>query len=100
LNACPNCSFASLESFAFCPQCGTKLPPGAAGPAVLIGRTLNSKYRLLREIGQGSMGTVYEGEHISLKKRVAIKVLHADMRLGEESIQRFQREGIAAAARA
>ena len=95
LNACPNCSFASLESFAFCPKCGTKLPEDSTAVS-LLGRTLNGKYRIVREVGQGSMGTVFEGEHTSLKKRVAIKVLHADMQLGEESIQRFQREGIAA----
>ena len=95
LNSCPNCTFQSLETFAFCPQCGTKLP-GATTEAPILGRTLNSKYRVLREVGSGSMGTVYEGEHISLKKRVALKVLHSDLQLGDESIQRFQREGIAA----
>ena len=96
MSACPNCSYESLDSFAFCPKCGTKLPAGATHNAPLFGRTLNSKYRVLRAIGAGSMGTVYEGEHISLKKRVALKVLHSDLLVGKESVQRFQREGIAA----
>ncbi len=52
---------------------------------------------LVRQIGQGGMGEVYEGMHRSLEKRVAIKVLH--MRFGDDPIarERFHREGRAAA---
>ncbi len=93
---CPNCSYASAEVFAYCPKCGTKVPElhGPADP--LLGRTLNGKYRVLSEIGVGSMGTVYLGEHIGLKKRVALKVLHTNVQAGREARSRFQREGIAA----
>ncbi len=94
--SCPNCAFASTEAFTYCPKCGTKVPElhGPADP--LIGRTLNGKYRVLSEIGIGSMGTVYLGEHIGLKKRVALKVLHTNVQAGREARSRFQREGIAA----
>ena len=95
MTTCANCGYASQESFAFCPECGTKrtavLPTDP-----LIGRTLNGKYRVVSEIGSGAMGTVYEGEHIGLKKQVALKILHANIQIGEETRQRFQREGIAA----
>ena len=91
---CNNCGHEA-ESFAYCPSCGTK-HLGEAGTAVeLEGTTLNDKYRVLEKIGQGSMGTVYRGEHIGLKKKVALKVLHHDLHVGEETLQRFQREGIA-----
>jgi len=39
--------------------------------------TIDDKYLLLRVIGSGSAGTVYEAEHLIVGKRVAIKVLHA-----------------------
>jgi serine/threonine-protein kinase len=54
-------------------------------------------YRLVRCIGEGGMGTVYEGVHEGLGKRVAIKTLHAQSARSEEVIARFLREGKAAA---
>ena len=40
-----------------------------------IGQTLDAKYRIVRVIGVGGMGAVYEGEHTLIRRRVAIKVL-------------------------
>ena len=62
----------------------------------LVGQTLNSKYRVITRVGAGSMGTVYLAEHVGLKKKVALKVLHPDLQLQGDSLQRFQQEGIAA----
>lgn len=62
----------------------------------LLGQTLSGKYRVNEIIGKGSMGTVYLAEHIGLAKPVAIKVLRPDLEVSEETLQRFQREGIAA----
>jgi serine/threonine-protein kinase len=45
---------------------------GDAGTA-LIG----SRYRLLRPLGRGGMGEVFEAEHVALRKRVVVKLLHA-----------------------
>ena len=39
------------------------------------GQIINDKYRIVRLIGQGGMGEVYEGENVSIARRVAIKVL-------------------------
>ena len=52
-------------------------------------------YRLLREIGRGAMGAVYEAEHTSLQKRVALKVLPPDFAAVPERLDRFRREMIA-----
>ena len=54
-------------------------------------------YRILREIGRGGMGVVYEAEQISLGRRVALKVLPRQVS-GDRSVQeRFRREARAAA---
>ncbi len=42
-------------------------------------RTVGS-YRLVKEIGRGGMGTVYEAQHVVLPRRAALKVMHADSR--------------------
>jgi tRNA A-37 threonylcarbamoyl transferase component Bud32 len=49
-------------------------------------------FRILREVGRGGMGVVYEAEQISLKRRVALKVLRFGPVVDEVAMQRFQRE--------
>ncbi len=54
-------------------------------------------FRILREIGRGGMGVVYEAEQISLERRVAVKVLPFAGVLDEQRLQRFKNEARAAA---
>ena len=55
------------------------------------------KYRLLRKLGQGAMGTVWQAEHLTLKSQVAIKFIQVDTELHAEALRRFLREAQAAA---
>src|SRR5438874_11275317 len=54
-------------------------------------------YRLLREIGRGGMGIVYEAEQLSLGRHVALKILPAHIGLEPQRLMRFRREAKAAA---
>jgi serine/threonine protein kinase len=54
-------------------------------------------YRVLREVGRGGMGIVYEAEQISLGRRVALKVLPFQMASDECAVARFRREARIAA---
>ncbi|RLB56721.1 MAG: serine/threonine protein kinase [Deltaproteobacteria bacterium] len=60
------------------------------------GQILDGKYRIIRELGSGSMGAVYEGENIQICRRVAIKVLLPAVARRSDTVQRFEREAQAA----
>ena len=96
MSSCVNCGQQVEGAHRFCPGCGTRSPDLPSLADQIEGRTLNDKYRVLSRIGSGSMGTVYLAEHIGLRKKVALKILHQSLQVNEDSLQRFQREGIAA----
>jgi serine/threonine protein kinase len=54
-------------------------------------------FRLIREIGRGAMGIVYEAEQLSLKRRVAVKILPCAAALDPRRLERFKVEAQAAA---
>jgi serine/threonine protein kinase len=54
-------------------------------------------YRIVREIGRGGMGVVYEAEQLSLGRRIALKVLPFALTLDPRQLQRFKNEARAAA---
>ena len=57
---------------------------------------IDSRYRVLRKIGEGGMGTVYAAEHVEIGKSVAIKILHPHYSTEQELVERFRREARAA----
>ncbi|HYO60141.1 protein kinase domain-containing protein [Archangium sp.] len=58
-------------------------------PGTLV---LDGRFRVLQLLGAGGMGEVYLGEQVSLGRKVAIKVLHADLMVHPSMIERFKRE--------
>src|SRR5262245_7554990 len=61
-------------------------------PVVEVGQVISGKYKLLRLLGDGGMGSVYEAEHVVLGTHVAIKVLHPDLARRAGLIDRFLQE--------
>lgn len=64
--------------------------------ALLPDDVLDNKYRIIRLLGEGGMGAVYEGLNTRIQRRVAIKVLHGNVASNQDAVQRFEREAQAA----
>ncbi|MCY1069958.1 serine/threonine-protein kinase [Nannocystis sp. RBIL2] len=58
----------------------------------LVGTVLADRYRLLKRIGEGGMGSVYQAEHITIGRKLAIKVLSPEYGDSPEIIARFLQE--------
>lgn len=62
----------------------------------LVGETLDSKYKIERELGRGGMGTVYFATHLGTERPVAVKVIVPQFMQKAEFVERFRREARAA----
>jgi serine/threonine protein kinase/Flp pilus assembly protein TadD len=74
---------------------GTAHSQSGTGPEAASG--VLGDFRIIREVGRGGMGIVYEAEQISLSRRVALKVLPFAATLDPRQLQRFKNEAQAAA---
>jgi eukaryotic-like serine/threonine-protein kinase len=86
---CPKCRGAMTAGLSFCTNCGETL-----GPDPLVGRTLDDRYEVVRCLGAGAMGKVYEVRHLRLGKRFAMKVIHRELTQVPEFVARFEREAL------
>jgi beta-lactam-binding protein with PASTA domain/tRNA A-37 threonylcarbamoyl transferase component Bud32 len=63
-----------------------------------VGRVLNARYRLTRPLGTGASAHVYIAEDVTLRRRVAVKLLHPGLADDEAFLRRFQAEARVVAA--
>ena len=93
---CRACNRSYSSGEVFCAEDGSRLSTReigtASSPDPLIGSTLGERYRILRVLGEGGMGRVYEAEHTLIERRVAIKVLREDFCRRADVVERFRRE--------
>lgn len=98
---CPTCGVRYPAEFRVCPRDAAELDESDEDALRddLVGKTLNETYHVVRVIGEGGMGRVYEARHTRISsKRFAIKMLHPEFARQPQVISRFQREAEAAAA--
>ncbi len=65
-------------------------------PHQLVGQILDGKYRIVRLIGQGGMGAVFEAEHVGTQRTVAVKTILPSLIEDASALERFRREAKAA----
>ena len=88
MKTCPSCHQVLPDDAMFCPIDGTSLASAESDP--LLGTVVADRYVLLERIGQGSSGTIYRGEHVALKQKIAVKLIHAHFSEDEAAVERFR----------
>jgi tRNA A-37 threonylcarbamoyl transferase component Bud32 len=80
------------------PKGGTQVPGAAAAPLVLPPELAqHPRYRILRELGRGGMGVVYQARQTVMDRPVVIKVINKALLDRPDAVERFRREVKAAA---
>ncbi|MDX2023030.1 MAG: serine/threonine-protein kinase [Deltaproteobacteria bacterium] len=74
------------------PATGEGPTTDAGGADPYVGRLIGDRYRILDRLGEGGMGLVFRGEHVLMKKAVAIKLLHRELGNVDDATKRFERE--------
>jgi serine/threonine protein kinase len=97
---CSVCDNRYPADFLICPRDGTPLEVDAsAREDPHLGRVLGDTYQILRLVGEGGMGRVYEAKHLRLRdRRFAVKILHPEFSQKAEIVSRFQQEAESASA--
>ncbi|NUP12166.1 MAG: serine/threonine protein kinase [Polyangiaceae bacterium] len=95
---CPQCGMRYPPEFNVCPKDAAELVDAEESDDELVGRVLADTYAIVRVVGEGGMGRVYEARHTRIGgKRFAVKLLHPEYARLPEVLSRFQREAEAAA---
>src|SRR6185312_417928 len=88
---CTQCGAATPDDARFCPRCGAPVIAPSTSDS-MIGKVILDRYKLIEKIGQGGSGAIYRGEHTTLKKKVAVKLLHSQLSSDDTALERFRRE--------
>jgi len=86
---CPRCQARYDDASTVCSVDGASLE---APPDPMVGRTLASRYKILRRVGAGGMGQVYRARHVILRHDVALKLLSSELTRDPVMRERFVRE--------
>lgn len=90
---CLSCNQMFASNMTNCPQDGSILIALEEDP--FLGKVVNERYQIKKQIGKGGMGTVYLAEQTVLGRLVAVKMLHAQLSEDKVSVKRFEQEASA-----
>src|SRR5207248_332908 len=88
LTVCPECAGPADATAEYDPDSTGQLGAGVDGATTRVG-----DYRLLRRLGAGGMGAVYEAEQLATGRRVALKPIRSEYASSRDAVERFRREG-------
>ena len=91
MKSCPTCKRRFIDSEGACPLDDARLASAAGEPPPGLGRQLG-QYRLIGLLGEGGMGNIYIGRHVTLNRCVAIKVLRKELTSRKDAVARFFQE--------
>jgi serine/threonine-protein kinase len=94
---CPLCERTYGDEVNVCEIDGSVLRESGSKQDPLIGKIVRSRYRVLKKLGEGGMGSVYLAEQIAVNRNVALKILHSDYARDPEFVKRFRQEAKLAA---
>lgn len=104
MKRCPQCRSEYDDTLTTCPQDGARLddetvvlptpvfPINLAVGDPMIGKTIASRFKIEKKLGEGGMGAVYKAEHIRMNRPCAIKILSESALEDPEALPRFNRE--------
>ena len=94
---CPICERNYGDEVDVCQMDGAMLKLFGVRQDPFLGKVIKSRYKVLRKLGEGGMGTVYLAEQMSIGRKVALKLLQGNYALDDEFVGRFRREARLAA---
>jgi len=93
MKTCPTCHNTYPDDFSLCPRDGARLATPATETEAQLAAGLSRRFRIVRRLGQGGMGTVFLAEQIGVGNRpVALKVLNRKLLDDPDFLLRFQNE--------
>src|ERR1039458_7630948 len=93
MKTCPLCEMTYPSQHTTCPTDGALL---IESRELEPGTVIRGKYRIMRLLGRGGMGTVYLAEHILLGRKRALKFISSELSQDPKFLKRFRHEAQAA----